>query len=169
MRGDLDSIHLIERSLVQSEAIVLARIEEMREHAFVPPTGVGGCHTMWVLGHLAYIEAMVVNQIMLGRPNPLSEWEKVFDGAEVPSDRSVYPSFDEALQMCRSIRAVTRDFLETLVESDLDERSRSAPAGAEDLFGTRRDCLQYCSDHWYMHRGHLAASRRAAGIDRMWY
>ena len=47
--------------------------------------------------------------------------------------------------------------------------SHKAPKGVEDLFGTYRLCLQYVSDHWYMHRGQLADARRAVGIDRMWF
>jgi hypothetical protein len=35
-----------------------------------------------VLGHLAYIEALVLRRFMLGEENPLAEWEEVFDGAE---------------------------------------------------------------------------------------
>jgi hypothetical protein len=46
--------------------------------------------------------------------------------------------------------------------------SARAPAGFEDTFGTRRLCLQYAADHWYMHRGQLADARRAAGLERMW-
>ena len=48
--------------------------------AWSPPTPKGGCHTLWVLGHLAYIEALVVHGFMLGERNPLAEWEELFDG-----------------------------------------------------------------------------------------
>ncbi len=58
----MDTIHLISENLAQSEQIVLSRIEEMREHCLVPPSSRGGCHTLWVLGHLAYIERLVVHQ-----------------------------------------------------------------------------------------------------------
>jgi hypothetical protein len=44
----------------------------------------------------------------------------------------------------------------------------NVPAGFEDTFGTYRLCLQYVADHWYTHRGHLADTRRAAGVERMW-
>ena len=53
-------------------------------------------------------------------------------------------------------------------EGDLDKSSANVPKGFEDLFGTYRLCLQYASDHWYMHRGQLADARRAAGLERMW-
>ena len=95
----MDSIHLIRRGLDLSESIVLGRIEEMREHALVPPTPLGGCHTTWVLGHLAYIESLVVHQFAFGKVNPLAEWEQLFDGDAVSHEPSDYPSFDVTLGM----------------------------------------------------------------------
>ena len=53
----MESIDLIRDNLRKSQQIVLARVEEMREDCLVFPTPKGGCHTLWVLGHLAYIEA----------------------------------------------------------------------------------------------------------------
>ena len=165
----MDSIDLIRESLSRSEDLVLARVEDMRPHALVFPTPRGGCHTLWVLGHLAYVEAMVVSDFMLGRPNPLADWAERFDGADVSGALEDFPPFDEVLTECRRTRTSTTAFLDTLTESDLDRASARAPAGVQDLFGTYRRCLQYCADHWFMHRGHLADARRAAGLERMWF
>lgn len=62
----MQSIELIRDNLTRSRDRVLARIEDMREHCAVFPTPRGGSHTLWVLGHLAYIEALVVRRFMLG-------------------------------------------------------------------------------------------------------
>jgi hypothetical protein len=75
----MQSIDLIRDNLKKSRDRVLARVEEMREHCAVFPTPRGGSHTLWVLGHLAYIEALVVRRFMLGEGSPLAEWEEVFD------------------------------------------------------------------------------------------
>jgi DinB family protein len=164
----MQSIELIRDNLTKSRDRVLARIEEMRDHCVVFPTPKGGSHTLWVLGHLAYIEALVVRRFMLGETNPLAEWEKVFDGPEVSGDISRYPQFDQVLAKCREIRESTLALINSLSENALDQRSANSPAGFEDTFGTYRLCLQYVADHWYMHRGHLADARRAAGLSRMW-
>ena len=66
------SLELIRNNLIQSEARVLARVGEMKDHATVFPTPRGGGHTLWVLGHLAYIEALVVREFMFAEPNPLA-------------------------------------------------------------------------------------------------
>jgi hypothetical protein len=166
----VQSIDLIRENLTRSRDRVLARVEEMRDHCVVFPTPHGGCHTLWVLGHLAYIEALVVRWFMLGERNPLAQWEDVFDPADhvVSGDSSRFPSFDEVLGRCREVREATIALAASLTEQDLDKASAKAPAGWSDMFGTYRLCLQYAADHWYMHRGHLADARRAAGLNRMW-
>jgi len=164
----VQSIDLIRENLIQSRERVLARVEEMREHAMVFPTPKGGAHTLWTLGHLAYIEATVIHVLMLGEVNPLAHWEEVFDGADVSGDALVFPPFDDVLATCRDARTSTLALLDTLSEADLDHVSAKAPKGFENTFGTYRKCLQYVADHWYMHRGQLADARRAAGLPRMW-
>ena len=105
---------------------------------------------------------------MLGQPNPLADWEQVFDGPEPSGDVSDYPPFDEVLAKCHDMRQATIALLESLSEQDLDKVSAQVPNGWKDTFGTYRLCLQYVADHWYMHRGQLADARRAAGVYRMW-
>ena len=165
----MESIDLIRDNLTKSRDRLLVRVEEMREHCFTFPTAKGGCHTLWVLGHLAYIESLVIRRFMLGEENPLAGWEEPFDGADVSADTSQYPPFDQVLAKCREVRASTIALLESLSEEDLDRTSANAPQGGEGMFGTYRLCLQYVADHWYMHRGHLADARRAAGLERSWF
>jgi uncharacterized damage-inducible protein DinB len=162
------SIDLIRDNLKKSRERVLNRVEEMREHCVVFPTPNGGCHTLWTLGHLAYIETLVVRSFMLGERNPLAEWEDTFDGADTSGDISHFPPFDEVLARCREVREATVALLDSLSEDDLDRTSVKVPKGFEDTFGTYRMCLQYVADHWYLHRGQLADARRAAGLERMW-
>ena len=165
----MQSIDLICDNLKKSTERVLIRIEDMRSHGMAPPTPNGGGHTLWVLGHLAYIETLVIRKFMLGEPNPLADWEELFDGAEVSGDSALYPAFDEVLAKCREVRAQTLELLDSLTEEDLDLVSVGVPQGAEGMFGTYRLCFQFVADHWYMHRGQLADARRAAGLDRMWF
>lgn len=165
----MQSIDLIRDNLTKSAERVLARVEEMRDHCTVFPTPNGGGHTLWVLGHLAYIEGLIIHGFMLGETNPLAEWEEPFDGADTSGDASNYPPFDEVLAKCREMRASTLTLLDSLTEEDLDRVSANTPEGFEDMFGTYRLCLQIVADHWYMHRGQLADARRAAGLERMWY
>lgn len=165
----MNSIDLIRSNLTRSTELVLAKIEEMSDHVLVFPTPHQGGHTMWVVGHLAYIEGLVIRTFALGGPNPLAHWEETFDGIAPSADASLYPPFDEVLATCRRMRSETTALLSELDEPDLDRTSAACPAGHEATFGTHRHCFQFVADHWYMHRGQLADARRAAGIDRMWF
>ena len=164
----MDSIELIRDNLRRSRELVLLRIEDMADHATVFPTPNGGAHTLWVLGHLAYIEGLVIRRFMLGEKNPLADWEAVFDGDDVAARAEAYPPFPDVLARCRAMRADTEALLGTLCEADLDRVSAAAPEGFDEPFGTYRRCLQFVADHWLMHRGQLADARRAAGLHRMW-
>lgn len=164
----MNSHTLLRLNLIASRDRTLARITDMREHALVFPTPRGGCHTLWVLGHLAYIEQQIVHEFMLGDANPIEHWKPVFDGYEVSGDAATFPPFDQVLATCLGVRASTLALLDTLTEPDLDRTSARIPAGYDDTFGTYRSCLQFTSDHWNMHRGNLADARRAAGLERMW-
>ena len=106
---------------------------------------------------------------MQGLPNLLADWEDVFDGDDISDDSGSFPAFDDVLSVCRSTRASTIALLDELTEDDLDNLSAHVPTGVEHLFGTYRFCLQYTSDHWFMHRGQLADTRRAAGLERAWH
>lgn len=164
----MQSIDLIRDNLKKSEDRVLSKIDEMREHSLIFPTRNGGSHTLWVLGHLAYIEGLVIQRYMLAKPNPMNHWEEIFDGANSSADAAMYPAFDEVLAKCRAMRKQTLTTLDALSEKDLDKESAHTPPGYEDIFGNYRSCLQYVADHWYMHRGHLADARRSAGLARIW-
>ena len=83
-------------------------------------------------GHLAYIEALVVRGFMLGEPNPLAQWEDVFDGADVSADIGQYLAFDDVLATCREIRESTLALLDSLTEEALDQASANVPAGLEE-------------------------------------
>lgn len=168
-QGIMLSIDLVKENLKRSEDIVLARVEDMREYCTVFPTPRGGCHTLWILGHLAYIESLIIHGFMLGQSNPLADWEAMFDGYGISADSKDFPPFDQVLEVCRRTRASTISLLGSLAESDLDTASHSAPDGVEGLFDTYRRCFQYAADHWFMHRGQLADARCAAGLERMWY
>ncbi len=164
----MQSRDLIRENLERSRDLVLAKVEDMRDHATVFPTPHGGAHTLWVLGHLAYIEGLVVDAFARGGVNPLADWEPVFDGPEPCDDPSAYPPFDEVVARCRERRDATLAWIDTLDEDDLDGAAPGAPDGWEAMFGTVRRCLQFVADHGLMHRGQLADARRAAGVGRMW-
>jgi len=57
------SIDLIKQNLKRSEDTVLSRIEDMQEHGMILSTPFNGCHTLWLPGHLAFIESLVIKSV----------------------------------------------------------------------------------------------------------
>lgn len=72
------SIDLIRENLKRSEDIVLSRIEDMRDHCVVFPSPGGGCHTLWILGHLAYIECLVIHRLYARRAKSIGRLGRGF-------------------------------------------------------------------------------------------
>ena len=163
----MQSIDLIRDNMKKSTNRVLKRVEDLRDSATVFPTPKGGCHALWLIGHLAYSEQQVIQGMMLGEENPRAEWKGLFGhGTEANNDAGEYPPFEEVLAECRKVREATTTLLDSYSEDDLDRASANVPEGYESTFGTYRLCLQFAADHWYMHRGQLADARRAAGMER---
>jgi hypothetical protein len=85
-----------------------------------------------VLGHLAYIEAMVVREFMLGEPNPLAAWKDVFDGPDPSADIGQYPPFDEVSAAMSDRARVDAGPPDSLSEDRLDSASANVPKGYEE-------------------------------------
>ena len=120
------------------------RVEDMRDAGGVFPTAKGGCHTLWLLGHLAYSEQNIIQCMMLGEEDQLEDWSKLFSHATEPADDvSKYPPFDEVLAKCREVRESTLALLDSMTEEDLDKPSAKIPEGYEKTFGTYRLCFQF--------------------------
>ncbi len=138
----------------------LAAIED-RPTAF--PTSNGGCHPVWVIGHLAYVEGMTHQLLGIG-DNPLSMWAKLFEqGSTAVADASQYPPLANLRIHYADLRKATMRFLESLSEEDLDTPTKFQPAGLEEHFATYGRTLLTVAMHQMGHRCHLTDAARAAG------
>ncbi|MCC9603678.1 DinB family protein [Stieleria sp. JC731] len=160
----MSTVDYIRRSLETSRMITLALIDDLKETPFQPPTSNGGNTPMWILGHLTYAEANIVEHIIKGNDNPLIDWKPVFGARQdPPTDESVYPSWDEVRTKFDAVRTQTLALLEGLSDSDLDSPTKNCPEGREMMFGTIGGCCMMMTMHPLMHYGQLADSRRMLG------
>lgn len=154
----------LKMALETSKAFTLGLIDDMKDAPLTQPTVNGGNHPLWVLGHLAYSEANIVNHIILGNENPLIEWKELFgSGNEVVADADRYPSLDELMKKFEEVRTQTLSVLEGLSDDDLDQPSKNCPPGRENFLGTVGQCFMMLSLHATMHYGQVADARRALG------
>jgi uncharacterized damage-inducible protein DinB len=160
----MKAVEFIRGSLESSARSTLALIDDMKDAPLTFPTPNGGNHPLWALGHIAWVEGNVIQQFMLGRPNPVAHWKDLFGiGSQASADPSQYPTLDEVREAFQHIRTETMKVLVTLNDDDLDQPSKGCPPEFKEFLGTYAQCLRVAIFNMMHHRGQVADARRAAG------
>ena len=153
----------IKFALTVSNGAVLSVIDEMSGATTTFPTPNGGCHPLWVLGHLTLVEGMIP-AALFGDKNPAAEWRQFFgEGSEPVADAKRYPPFAEVREKYLQLREQNLKLLDSLSEADLDKPTKAPPKGREREFATFGQSFLVLALHQTMHRGNLTDARRAAG------
>lgn len=159
----MNAIDFIKASLNSSNGWIMGLAMDIEDAPLTRPTPNGGNHPLWCLGHLAFSEASMISSLCQGEPNPLAEWEGIFQmGTDVSDDASLYPTIDVVLGKLEEARAATLAYLDTLTDADLDKPSH-AEGEMKAWFGTIGQCLSSIPIHFTFHGGQIADARRAAG------
>jgi hypothetical protein len=153
----------IKFALTVSDRAVLSVIDEMSDAATTFPTPNGGCHPLWVLGHLTLVEGMIP-AVLFGDTNPAAEWRQYFgEDSETVANTGAYPPFAEVRKKYLHLREQNLRLLESLSEADLDKPTKAPPKGREREFATYGQSFLVLALHQTMHRGNVTDARRAAG------
>ena len=153
----------IKFALTVSNGAVLSVIDEMSNAATTFPTPNGGCHPLWVLGHLSLVEGSIP-AILFGDKNPAAEWQQYFgEGSQPVADAGAYPAFAEVRAKYLQLREQNLKLLESLSEADLDKATKAPPKDLEREFATYGQSFLVLALHQTMHRGNVTDARRAAG------
>jgi hypothetical protein len=153
----------IKFALTASNRAVLSAIDEMSDAPMTFPTPNGGCHPLWVLGHLTLVEGMIP-EVLFGDQNPAAEWQEYFGEKSQPvGDASAYPPFAEVRERYFQLRERNLRLLDSLSEEDLDKPTKTPPKGREQEFATYGRSFLVLALHQMIHRSHVTDARRAAG------
>jgi hypothetical protein len=153
----------IKFALTASNGAVLSVIDKMSDAPTTFPTSNGGCHPLWVLGHLTIIEGMVPG-VLFGDKNPVAEWQKYFGENSEPVDNAgAYLSFAEVREKYLELRERNLKLLDSLSEEDLDKPTKAPPKGREQEFATFGRSFLVLALHQMLHRSHVTDALRAAG------
>lgn len=154
---------VIKSALEMSRSWLTALVQDVKDAPTTFPTGKGGNHPLWAVGHITHSEAGVVSQFVFGEANPLAKWDALFGmGSEPVADASAYPPLDELLAEFDKVRARTMQLVDSYTEADLSKPSH-APEEYKDMFGTVGQCLVSAALHATFHTGQIADARRAMG------
>ena len=141
----------------------MSQIDKISDAATTFPTPNGGCHPLWVLGHLTIVEGMIP-AALYGEENPVAAWQQIFgDGSEPAADAAAYPPFAEVRAKYLELRNRNLALLDSLTEADLARPSKAPPKGREREFATFGQSFLVLALHQAMHRSHVTDALRAAG------
>ncbi|MCU1382564.1 MAG: hypothetical protein JWL71_1261 [Acidobacteria bacterium] len=154
----------IKFALAASHGAVLSVIDDMKDAALTFPTANGGCHPLWVLGHLALVEGSIP-AVLTGEPNAVGEWGALFGEHSQPiADAAAYPAFAELRAAYVRLRERNLALLDSLTEADLDKATVAPPKGREREFATYGTSFLALALHQMIHRSHVTDARRAAAV-----
>ena len=146
-----------------SNDITLRSLDQIQDSPLTFPTAKGGCHPLWIAGHLALIEGMT-HQLIAGGENPAADWAPLFAPDTKPTaDASQYPAFAEVRARYVALRQKNLQLFDSLTEADLDKPTTNPPKGLEEHFSTYGKAFLTLAMHQMMHRGQLADAIRSAG------
>jgi hypothetical protein len=153
----------IKFALTVSNGAVLSVIDEMSDKPTTFPTPNGGCHPLWVLGHLALVEGMIP-VVLFGDKNPAAEWHSYFgEGSEPVGDAAAYPPFREVREKYLQLREQNLKILDSLSDEDFDKPTKTQPKGREREFATYGKSFLTVALHQMLHRSHVTDAKRAVG------
>jgi hypothetical protein len=148
-------------ALTASHGAVLGIIDEMSGAPTTFPTPNGGCHPLWVLGHLALVEGSIP-AVLTGEANAVAKWQPLFgEQSEPVADPSAYPPFAEVRATYLRLRERNLALLESLSDADLDRPTAAPPKGREREFATYGSSFLALALHQMIHRSHVTDARRA--------
>ena len=150
------SLNLAEEAMFKS----LAKIDDI---PMTFPTEEGGCHPLWVLGHLTFVEGLAY-EMLAGGENAAAEWAGLFAPDTIPTDEAeIYPSMEKVRARYLHLRQMNLQFLDSLSDADLDKPTPWQPKGVEEHFATYGKALLTLALHQMSHRGQITDAIRSAG------
>lgn len=153
----------IRYSLNLADQVIMRSLETIGDAPLTFPTPQGGCHPLWVVGHLAFVEGLT-HQMLGGGSNPVAHWAPLFGQDTVPTaDAAKYPSMSEVRALYVELRKQNLQLLDSMTEADLDTATPWQPKGLEEHFATFGKALLTVALHQMGHRSHLTDAVRAAG------
>jgi hypothetical protein len=122
----------------------------------------GGCHLLWILGHLAHTQEWVLTSLVGQPPRMPKEMQELFGGGStVHGDASKYPAPTEVQDLLAGTQERTLAALATFDAARWDD---PAPEGVpQEFFPTLGSLWEMLAVHTFWHFGQLTVNRRMLG------
>jgi hypothetical protein len=122
----------------------------------------GKAHPLWLLGHLAFSNDLIVNMLCLNSPSQLSPVymqkfaPSILGGAAITPNAADYPAWDEILANYKKTASKSVELIRGLTDSDLTGGPKGkVPPEHADFFKVLGNTLGHMADHDAYHRGQI--------------
>ncbi len=132
--------------------------------AFQPDAGMG--HGLWLCGHLACSQHLLVHVRVLGTEGVLDEnFVRHFPiGGPVKSvSEHAYPPIEAVLAKLDEVHACTIEVVRVMSDSMLSESASGADGQPHPHYTDKMGAILHCGRHEAFHAGQLASIRRLLG------
>ena len=157
-----DAKELVKQQLQMGENLLKMFSSDFSEAECLAPPVEGGCHLIWILGHVAGTQEWAVSKLTgqaVRMPPNLVELFK--GGSKVSVDAKRYPSRAEVEDLSRRAQAATIKALDAFDEKRWSDPS---PEGVpRDYFPTAGSLWGMMGTHTFWHVGQLTDIRRRLG------
>lgn len=161
----MNTIETIRRTLTLTYDWIKPLADDLADAPLTSPTGNGGNHPHWIMGHLVFSKSGLLAMIS-GRDNPLQSWKELFSGGTSPvSDGSGYPDYESVLATFEKTHQGCLNLLVEIGESRLEDKPVNVwEMVADDPdFQSNAKLFLFIAMHEMSHRGQLADARRVLG------
>jgi len=155
----------LRESLVFSYEWIKPLADDLADAPMTSPTPQSGNHPLWIMGHLAFSSAGLLEMIS-GNPNPYQNWKELFAGGSQPqSDAASYPPYSEVIEAYHATHQTALALLAATSEEQLSQRPPAVWEALRDdpSFQSIGRVFLFIAMHEMSHRGQLADARRALG------
>lgn len=128
--------------------------------------GAGLAHPLWICGHVASSQSLLVIERCLGKPPIVpAEFSRNFPiGGPVKGLKEHgYPPADIVLQMMKDTHARTCEAIRSMSDSQLAEPAFGANGSIHPHYKDKAGAIAHCARHEAFHAGQLALIRRLLG------
>ncbi len=161
----MQSAHLLAEQLEWTRDWTLRLLADLRgdDWAFQPAPGLA--HPLWIVGHLAVSQDVLVHQRCLGRGILGADFAAHFPiGAAIPVvGVHAFPDVDEVLRVLAETQVRTLEAVRGMSDALLAEPAYGKDGAPHPHYRDKRGAVSHCARHEAFHAGQLAMLRRLLG------
>jgi hypothetical protein len=147
-----------EQSIGSARLFTTALIDSFPVEHYCWQSFAGQNHLLWIVGHLARIDDLLLNAVTQPRESRLGSLEQLFEPGSQPQPESEYPKFEIVREHFDSLRTEMMAWFRNLSDIEL---TQSLPEYVQHIGSSPIDAIFGLAWHEGLHAGQITTLRRA--------